>query len=174
MPSGRKLLASQVEQIRLDYTDPERSVQQTADAAGVATSTVRALARQRGWERRRDFGIGSDQIAQPIRQGQGLGVQLATLERATSRSVLALDRALAAGKAADPERAARALASHVRTLGSIQKLQAACAEEPERDDETPPRTLAELRDELRRHLERISEEDEEESDSSLCGVARSV
>lgn len=67
----------------------------------------------------------------------------------------------------DPERLARALASHVRTLAALRRLEAANpagrevrnapraggqeSDEPDR----PVRSLAELRDELGRHLERI-------------------
>jgi hypothetical protein len=168
MPQGRKLLPSQIEQIRLDYTDPERSVQEAADAAGLATSTVRSLAKQRGWPRRRTFGEAETRAAPP-RPGQVLAGQVAILERVASRSIFALERELASGEAVDPERAARALATQVRTLGSLQKLHDEHVEEPQSDDEPPPRTLAELRDELRRHLERISEEDEEESNPSIPG-----
>ena len=155
MPRGRKLLPSQIEQIRLDYTDPERSVQQVADAAGVATSTVRALAKRYGWVRRRNFGVAAGGVSAPPGPGQILATQVATLERVASRTIFALERAMASGEAADPERAARALATHVGTLGRLQKLQAASAEEHQSDDEPPPRSLGELRDELRRHLERV-------------------
>ena len=171
MPQGRKLLPSQIEQIRLDYTDPERTVQEAAVAAGVATSTITALARQRGWPRRRNFG-GAGGRAAPHGAGQVLAGQVATLERVASRSIFALERSLASGEAPDPERAARALSTHVRTLGSLHKLRHERVEELEPDDEPPPRSLAELRDELRRHLERISEEDEEESDPALPGEPR--
>ncbi len=164
MSRGRKLLPSQIERIRLDYTDPERSVQQAADAAGVATSTVRALAKRYGWVRRRNFGDAAGGVPALPGPGQVLAAQFATLERVASRSIFALESALASGEAADPERAARALATHVRTLGGLQKLQATGVEEPQTDDEPPPRSLGELRDELRRHLERISLEDEGESD----------
>jgi hypothetical protein len=157
MPQGRKLLPSQIEQIRLDYTDPERTVQEAADAAGVATSTVRALAKQRGWPRRRSFGAAQTRTAPPG-PGQVLAGQVATLERVASRSIFALERTLASGEVADPERAARALATHVRTLGTLRKLRDEHLEEPPSDDEPPPRTLAELRDELRSHLGRIRSE----------------
>jgi hypothetical protein len=159
MARGRKLLTSEIERIRLDYTDPERTVQETADAASVATSTVRALAKKHGWARRRIFGRGDVDAGQPDGGQSALDAQLASLERVASRSIFGLERSLARGEASDPERSARALATNVRTYAEIQKLKAARPKEPETHDGPPPRTLAELRDELRRHLERVQEEE---------------
>src|SRR4051812_27454746 len=80
MPRGRKLLPIQIERSRLDYTDPERSVEETADAAGVATSTVRALAKRCGWVRRRTFDDAAGGGPAPTGPGQVLAGQVAILE----------------------------------------------------------------------------------------------
>ena len=74
-------------------------------------------------------------------------------------------RLLASGKTEDVERNARLLASLVKTLAELRRLEAldplAGAPTPAaegQDDERPPRDLATLRDELARALERLSGE----------------
>ena len=79
---------------------------------------------------------------------------IARLERLAAGHMAALERG--AGRVGDPEAAARAAAIYARTLETLQKLKARLAEEPKPDDQGPPaRSLAELRDELRRHLVRV-------------------
>lgn len=74
-------------------------------------------------------------------------------------------RLLSSGKTEDVERNARLLASLVKTLAELRRLEAldplagAHTQAAEgQDDERPPRDLATLRDELARALERLSGE----------------
>ncbi len=74
-------------------------------------------------------------------------------------------RLLSSGKTEDVERNARLLASLVKTLAELRRLEALdplASAHPQaaegQDDERPPRDLATLRDELARALERLSGE----------------
>lgn len=157
MAQRRRLKPAEVESARLGYADGSRTVAEVATSLGVFDSTVYALAKRFGWPPRRTAppgwaGAGGSPGA-TLPAGD-LSGQLAKLERIAASAVSGLETALASGTATDPERAARALAIHVRTLAGLQKLVAGREGEPAHD-EPPPRTLSELRDELRGHLERL-------------------
>lgn len=93
----------------------------------------------------------------------------ARMARLVAHNMTALEGRLAAGRAGDPETAARALAVHARMLAGLDKLQSGKGEDVAVADSAPPsRSLAELRDELGRHLERIRLE---ERDRQLPGDA---
>lgn len=81
------------------------------------------------------------------------------LRRLLAHRVALLERELVAAEGVDSEKNARALALNVRTLAVLDGLLARPdGDATTDDDEGPPRSLAELRDELRRHLERIADE----------------
>lgn len=81
------------------------------------------------------------------------------LERLLAHRIGALEAAASSRRPAAAEANARALAVNTRTLALLRRLPAEVDENGAADDEPPPRTLAELRDELRRHLERIAGEE---------------
>ena len=62
------------------------------------------------------------------------------------------------GEDSEPERTARTVSHYARALGLVRGYLRELEEERRRDDEPPARSLSELRDELRRHLERIWDE----------------
>lgn len=80
------------------------------------------------------------------------------LELLVAHRIEALEIEAASSRAIDPDANARAIAANARTLALLRRLPPAPKEEVATDDE-PPRSLAALRDELRRHLERIAEEE---------------
>ena len=87
----------------------------------------------------------------------------ARLRRLLAHRVAMLERELVAAEGVDAEKNARALALNVRTLAVLDGLLARPdGDATTDDDEGPPRSLAELRDELRRHLERIASERDRE------------
>jgi hypothetical protein len=171
MPAGQPLNPATLRRMQLGYADLDTPVAVTAKRLGVAEATMYRTARQCRWKSRREARLEGRRAAAAGAVLEAARSEpsdpLASIARLTPQHVAAVDRALASGNAADLERHARALATHVRTLASMQKMQAARPEEPEPDDEPPPRSLAELRDELRRHLERVQAE--EWSDRELCG-----
>ena len=170
MPAGQPLNPATLARMQLGYADLDTPVAVTAERLGVSEASVYRIARELGWQSRREARLdGRRAAAASAVRGHGRSDEsdpLSSIARLTPQHVAAVDRALASGNAANLERHARALATHVRTLASMQKLQAGRAEEPEPDDEPPPRSLNELRDELRRHLERIRVEQRERR---LCG-----
>lgn len=87
------------------------------------------------------------------------------VESAAQRELAKVQKTLASGKTEDVERNARLLASLVKSLAELRRLEAldplsgASASAVEGlDDERPPRDLETLRDELARALERMSGE----------------
>ena len=162
MPAGQALNPATLARMQIGYADLNTTVAVTAKRLGVAPATLWRTARQLGWEprtvRRRAGRLAVAASADPPPDPAVLSTQLATLPRLTGDALAVLQGMLMGSEAVDPERTLRALATYVRVLASLQKLQAMSAEEPEPDDEPPPRTLSELRDELRNHLERIRRE----------------
>lgn len=81
------------------------------------------------------------------------------LEAVAGRAVASLEATIAAGRALDPERAARALASLTQTLRIIAGLKGPAGGRGEGDHgEPPPRPLAELLAELEGHRRRLRAE----------------
>lgn len=83
------------------------------------------------------------------------------MERVVADRIAALRRDSAAGRDRDGERMAREIAHYTRSLTTLRGYRGtlprdAAGRAPDGD---PPRDLGELRDELRRHLERIWEEE---------------
>lgn len=78
------------------------------------------------------------------------------MERCISERVAACEAA--AGDDPEPERTARTLAHYARALGLVRDYLSDIEKERSSDAEQPVRTLSELRDELRGHLERIWDE----------------
>jgi hypothetical protein len=156
-PMPRAFGPTMLEKIRLGYADLDTTLEETAQRLGTTKRTMAYLAERCGWPSRRAAISALRRPPIPVEEKgeQGTSGQLAQLRRISARTVAELEAELSTREAADPERTARALATHVRLIGHLQKLQAEKAEEPEPHDEPRPRTLAELRDELRRHLERI-------------------
>lgn len=83
------------------------------------------------------------------------------MERVVADRIAALKRDAASGRRRDGERTAREIAHYTRSLTTLRGYRGTLP----RDDAAgapggdPPRDLGELRDELRRHLERIWEEE---------------
>jgi hypothetical protein len=94
-----------------------------------------------------------------------IGALRRQLANATQSELATVQKTLASGKPEDIERNARLLASLVKTLAELRRLEALdpqCGAKPlaveGMDDEPPPRDLETLRDELARALERMSGE----------------
>jgi hypothetical protein len=84
----------------------------------------------------------------------------AAMETMVAECMTALQRSRAASPDPDPDRTAREIGHHTRTLQAIQAYRKALGPDVhETGDEPPARSLDELRDELRRHLERIRTEE---------------
>lgn len=78
------------------------------------------------------------------------------IERFVASRIAAHESDLAAGREPDPEKTARALAHYARTLMLVRDYVSELDKDLRIDEPAqPPRSLSELRDELRRHLERI-------------------
>ncbi len=77
------------------------------------------------------------------------------MERFNAGRIAAYEAAACAGSDDEPERTARTVGHYARVLGLVRAYMAEI--EKDRDDaaEPPGRSLSELRDELRRHLERL-------------------
>lgn len=87
------------------------------------------------------------------------------LERLLSARIAELEVRALPGRSADPEAAAKALALHVRTLATLRRTVAASGDDhdsKDAPDADPPRSLVALRDELYAHLQRISEEGQDD------------
>jgi hypothetical protein len=81
------------------------------------------------------------------------------LGRNALQQLESLEAAVARGKA-DPERAARTLASLGRTLAAARAMEQKGGDPVDDDAEPPGRTLEDLRQELARHLDRLVAEEE--------------
>ena len=89
-----------------------------------------------------------------------LGCVAHALGRNALKQLDGLEAALALGEA-DPERAARTLASLSRTLAAARALEQKGGVSVD-DDADPPRSLDDIRQELARHLDRLVAEEERE------------
>ena len=92
-----------------------------------------------------------------------LGQVAHALGRNALQQLESLEAAVARGKA-DPERAARTLASLSRTLAAARAMEQKGDVSLDDDADEPPRSLEDIRQELARHLDRlVAEEDLERS-----------
>lgn len=119
-------------------------------ATGIPRASVYSMAKSRGWKRPRPDGL-------PDADGERIGT-VARIRRTVEREVIAVERLLEASprgptRTAAAERAARTLASLVRTLNELRRLEAAAADQ---DDDAPPRDIDAFRAELARRLERLA------------------
>jgi len=80
------------------------------------------------------------------------------MERFIGARVAACEAEAASGSDPEPERTARTIAHYARALGLVRSYLAEIEKDNHGDAEAPMRTLSELRDELRGHLERIWDE----------------
>lgn len=83
------------------------------------------------------------------------------MERVVADRIAALKRDAASGRDRDGERTAREIAHYTRSLTTLRGYRGTLPRDDagRAPDGDPPRDLGELRDELRRHLERIWEEE---------------
>ncbi|WP_133772276.1 hypothetical protein [Enterovirga rhinocerotis] len=81
-----------------------------------------------------------------------------SMERFIASRIAAYERAALAGTDDEPERTARTVGHYARALSLIRAYMAEIEKDREDDAGPPARSLAELRDELRRHLERLWDE----------------
>lgn len=80
------------------------------------------------------------------------------MERFISERIAACEADATAGRDREPERTARTVAHYARALGLVRAHLVEIEKDRRIDGEPPARTLSELRDELRGHLERIWDE----------------
>ncbi|HEY8382755.1 MAG TPA: hypothetical protein VIL09_11465 [Microvirga sp.] len=156
---------------------------------GVSPRTFRNWRRQWRWPPRAQCVAASQRVARRTALGIELAqaaVPLAALQAAVppedegpadraaiaarlARAVRAQLDGFAPADAADPERAARTLASLVKTLGAADALARQGEGRPHDDepDDGAPRSLEELRQELARRLERLVQDEDLERDFSF-------
>lgn len=93
--------------------------------------------------------------AEPDRRAMGRA-----MERFIADRIAAFEADAAAGRDRDPERTARTVSHYARALSLVRGyLVQIEKDQPVDAAERPPRSLSELRDELRRHLDRLWDED---------------
>ena len=146
--------------------DSGAPVAQVAAALGMKATAFRAFRKKRGWPLR-DSPIGKRAAVAPHDGGGASPAKAAALRRRieamTDENLASVQQSLSSGGATeDIERNARLLASLVKTLAELRRLDAldparGAADAVEgHDDQRPPRDLDTLRDELARALERLS------------------
>jgi hypothetical protein len=141
--------------LRRAYLDPATPVATTLKAWGLSAATFYGMRERLGWPRRSDVVPRRGPAFAPRRR-PGRAPIGQRLERMVVRRMELIEEEAASGVAVDPERASRALATLAKTLKSARDLGSTPGGEGRVDE--PERPLAELRDELLRHLERIRAE----------------
>ena len=84
------------------------------------------------------------------------------MERFIAGRIAAYEEAAREGLDGEPERTARTVGHYARALGLVRAYLAEIEKDREHDAGPPARSLSELRDELRRHLERLWDENRTE------------
>lgn len=163
--------------------EPERTLEEIARTElGVCARTFRQWRQDWEWPRRDTRLAAAQRVARRMALGRELAhaaVPLAAVQAATppedegpadrpaiaarlARAVRAQLDDFAPADAADPERAARTLASLVKTLGAADALARQGEGRPHDDepDDGAPRSLEELRQELARRLERLVQDED--------------
>jgi hypothetical protein len=170
-----------VELARLHYFDRRVTLKQAAQALNTDDRGLRRVAGKLGWHDRpvatmadareslarraaqAASGPTPDATAPVLAQPMTDAARrrwAAAMESMVAGCLTALQRNRAAGSDGDPDRTAREIGHQTRTLQAIQAYRKALGpENVEESDEPPARSLDELRDELRRHLERIRTEE---------------
>jgi hypothetical protein len=192
------------ERIRIAYYEEERTIEDVEKLAGVGRSTLYRWFHTWEWPlrkpmRSRGGGAKDAPVFRPLAPGlseaavvpngaptggaargqrrpESLKVRL---RRLVEHRIAVLEHETMSGLAVDPEANARAIELNARTLATIEKLSGEAEPCPVCRDQPPARSLNELRDELRRHLERVQREQwakrgfvpDGEEDETLSGVA---
>ncbi len=175
------------ERIRVAYYEEERRIEEVEKLAGVGRSTLYRWFHAWEWPLRKPMrsraggskvapvfrpvpqgfpeaaalpnGAEAGGFSRPARRPESLKVRL---RRLVEHRIAVLEHETMSGLAIDPEANARAIELNARTLATIEKLNGEAEPCPICRDEPPARSLSELRDELRRHLERVQREEWEE------------
>ena len=173
------------ERIRVAYYVEGRSIPEMETVAGVGKATLYRWFHEWGWPLRKPMrsrkgartggpvfrlrgegaSAGPADAAELSSAAMGLHAPArretlkARLRRLVAHRIAILEHETMSGVAVDPEANARAIELNARTLATIEKLNGEAELCPQCSDEPPARSLAELRDELRRHLERIADEE---------------
>ena len=159
------LAPAEVERFRADYEDgalPMRDI-----TAGLCISTGGAyqlvarlnLVRRQVAARRARAASAVTQLPVPADAPVDLATAARALERQLVEQLLILQRRAAEAPSSRAEALSKAIANQTRALKSVRDWTGTLTEESKDDDGSPPRDLGELRDELRRHLERIRAEE---------------
>jgi hypothetical protein len=177
------------ERIRVAYYIEGRSVAEMEKVAGVGKATLYRWFHEWGWPlrkpmRSRDKAAKGAPVLRIAGEGAGLPAPAggetaapaewrppagretlkARLRRLVAHRIAILEHETMSGAAIDPEANARAIELNARTLATIEKLDGEAELCPRCHDEPPARSLSELRDELRRHLYRIADEEGDEAE----------
>jgi hypothetical protein len=177
------------ERIRIAYYEEERTTEEVEKLAGVGRSTLYRWFHTWEWPlrkpmRSRGGGAKDAPVFRPLAQGLSKARPCQTehpravrceqprrpeslkarLRRLVEHRIAVLEHETMSGLAVDPEANARAIELNARTLATIEKLNGEAEPCPVCRDQPPGRSLNELRDELRRHLERIADEEWDESE----------
>lgn len=163
------LSAEEVERFGADYAAGVRHVKDLATELRISFKTAYALVRKLNLPLRRETAR-RERIADAIgpaglpSSGEAGGPDMQAVAKALERRLVEhlLDLQMKAASATGVRAAslARAIADGSRALKSIRDWVGQLAnEDGSADDESAPRSLEELRDELRRHLERIRSEE---------------
>ena len=145
------------------YLETNTSTTDIAKLIGMLPRTFRSRRQTWGWPLRRvrrapasdaaqaAAGATTPNIAPPLRAG--LAAQALRLERLVARRIDHLEAEAAAGRDRDPDNTDRRLVQLERLLAQLGKRR---GQDGEPDESSPPaRSVAELRDELLRHLENV-------------------
>ena len=147
-----------------------------AKGLGISPSSLRRLAITRGWGERGApaalvVSVGAPEPADPTASAPTPAPDdaplteseraraLATLGRLVTTRLEQLRRRVARGQDRNPDRTAREITHYARLLRTIPELGEDAPDDGSTSREPPARSLGELRDELRRHLERVRAEE---------------
>lgn len=172
------------ERLRLIYLDPAIDMREVARRMGMSVAAVYERRNAWGWPGRRKVASSGSPApdapppgAPPTPQDRPNRSRRASarkapmsdrdraalasdMERVVADRIAALKRDAASGRDRDGERTAREIAHYTRSLTTLRGYRGTLPRDAGRaPDGDPPRDLGELRDELRRHLERIWEEE---------------
>ncbi|MBV9394795.1 MAG: hypothetical protein JOZ84_10315 [Methylobacteriaceae bacterium] len=153
-----------VEEARLVYDAGAVSVEEIAAMLGIKRAAFFNFRKKHGWKPRRPFNhperSEEPAVAAPIASGRTLTPDelIPKIEAAINREFAHVEHALAHGEPRNAEKTARTMASLVRSLAELKRVQRDAQGHGTHNDgagEPPARDLADLKAELARRLDRL-------------------
>ena len=162
----RKLILTpeRVEEARLIYEAGAVPLDEIAAMLGYTRSGFLAFRRRQGWKPRRPFNYPEEaaEAGAPMPAGPARSVTpddlIPKIEAALNREFAHIEHAIAHGHPRDAEKTAKTMASLVRSLAELKRVQRDAQGHGTHNDaagEPPARDLAELKAELARRLDRL-------------------